>query len=214
MGRRKKEPADAHRKTISEAANTLFTSNSVEATTMDNIAKLAGYSKATLYVYFANKEEIFFYLVYQHTKQLYQDIQNIISNSPDNKEDWTNNYLKICFAISKLCENYPIYFDGMIGNINVDIHSESTPNVYREIYQLGLDLNKLIGLIIEDGIKLNYLHSNLNVNRVVMFLWSALSGIVRMFQNKKEYYQLLGLDNSEFLKDEFLALLEYYKKKG
>lgn len=40
------------------AASALFSEKGITATSMDDIAKAAGYSKATLYVYFENKEEI------------------------------------------------------------------------------------------------------------------------------------------------------------
>ena len=96
MARRKKEPARIHRKNISDAANTLFISKGITDTTMDNIAKLAGYSKATLYVYFENKEEIFFSLVYKHAKWLYETIEKIIQIQPSTQEEWQKNYLKIC----------------------------------------------------------------------------------------------------------------------
>lgn len=58
MGRRKKEAPEIHRETISFAAEHLFLQKGIEVITMDEIAKEAGYSKATLYVYFKNKEEI------------------------------------------------------------------------------------------------------------------------------------------------------------
>lgn len=58
MGRRKKEPKSVHREKIATAASTLFMEKGIAATSMDDIAKAAGYSKATLYVYFENKEEI------------------------------------------------------------------------------------------------------------------------------------------------------------
>ncbi len=58
MARRKKEPKSVHREKIASAASVLFMERGIEATSMDDIAKAAGYSKATLYVYFENKEEI------------------------------------------------------------------------------------------------------------------------------------------------------------
>ena len=63
MGRRKKEPKSTHREKIAAAASTLFMQKGITATSMDDIAKAAGYSKATLYVYFKNKEEIIGILV-------------------------------------------------------------------------------------------------------------------------------------------------------
>ncbi|KAA3381875.1 helix-turn-helix domain-containing protein, partial [Akkermansia muciniphila] len=58
MPRDKEALAQFHRSAMLEAAQALFTQKGVAATTMDDIAKAAGYSKATLYVYFQNKEEM------------------------------------------------------------------------------------------------------------------------------------------------------------
>ena len=70
MGRRKKEPRSVHRENIVSAASTLFMEKGIAATSMDDIAKAAGYSKATLYVYFENKEEIVSILVLHSMKKL------------------------------------------------------------------------------------------------------------------------------------------------
>ena len=58
MARRKKEPKSVHRENIAAAASALFMEKGTTATSMNDIAKAAGYSKATLYVYFEDKEEI------------------------------------------------------------------------------------------------------------------------------------------------------------
>jgi len=71
MGRRKKEPKSVHRENIASAASELFMERGIIATSMDDIAKAAGYSKATLYVYFENKEEIVGLLVLNSLKKLY-----------------------------------------------------------------------------------------------------------------------------------------------
>ena len=70
MGRRKKEPRGTHRENIASAASKLFAERGIPATSMDDIAKEAGYSKATLYVYFENKEEIVSILVLDSMKKL------------------------------------------------------------------------------------------------------------------------------------------------
>ena len=64
MARRKKEPQSVHRKNISAAAEQLFMAKGIENTSMNDIARATGYSKATLYVYFKNKEEIIRYPLY------------------------------------------------------------------------------------------------------------------------------------------------------
>ena len=68
MARRKKEPRSVHRDNIASVASELFAERGISATSMDDIAKAAGYSKATLYVYFENKEEIVSILVLDSMK--------------------------------------------------------------------------------------------------------------------------------------------------
>ena len=74
MGRRKKEPKCIHREKIASAASVLFMDKGIAATSMDDIARAAGYSKATLYVYFKNKEELVGILVLDSMKKLYHYI--------------------------------------------------------------------------------------------------------------------------------------------
>ena len=61
MGRRKKEPKSVHRKTIAAAASRLFQEKGVSATSMDDIAKEAGYSKATLYILATRRKSLAFW---------------------------------------------------------------------------------------------------------------------------------------------------------
>jgi Transcriptional regulator len=57
LGKREKLK-EFHRSNILEVAKKLFLENGFIQTTMDDIAKMADYSKSTLYVYFKSKEEI------------------------------------------------------------------------------------------------------------------------------------------------------------
>ncbi len=207
MARRKKEDISVHRNNITTVASKIFIEKGITGTTVDEIAKTSGYSKATLYVYFENKEEIYFSLVYQHMQYLYKKIKDIISQEISTKEKWRECYLEICFAIHNLSKEYPIYFDGMIGNINVDIDSAKTPQTYKDIYKLGLDFDRTLKEMINKGEILGIFNSITNSSAVVIFLWSSISGIVRMKEHKKDYYELLGFNNDDFLKQEFLSLL-------
>ncbi|MFC3931526.1 TetR/AcrR family transcriptional regulator [Streptococcus dentapri] len=213
MGRRKKKPASAHRKTIQQAANQLFIENGVEATSVDKIAKTAGYSKATLYVYFENKEEIFFSLVHDYIRDLYRQVKRLTSKPPQTQDVFLKQYLQICFAIHQFCQNYPLYFEGLIGTIPVSITDSERPQVYKDIYKLGLELNKQVSLMIKRGILLDYLKPEIDIAKATLFIWSSLSGIIRMAEQKEDYYQLLGFDKEVILKEEFMTLLSCYQRK-
>ncbi len=213
MARRKKQPLSVHREKIASAATSLFMKKGVASTTVDEIAKASGYSKATLYVYFENKEEIFFSLVYKHMKNLYETINHIVEQSPGTQEEWIAHYLEVCFCLQRICREYPVYFEGMIGNINTDITSDTTPQIYKDIYQVGLQLGETVKKMLEQGQKLRYLKTDLNAGEIMIFFWSALSGIIRMSEKKKVYYKLLGVDSDDFIKREFLLLLACCKQE-
>ena len=55
---KKQALTEFHRGSILAAAERLFAEKGTDKTTMDDIAREAEYSKATLYVYFQSKEEI------------------------------------------------------------------------------------------------------------------------------------------------------------
>lgn len=211
MARRKKEAISAHRDKITSAADILFSEKGVDPTTVDEIAKVSGYSKATLYVYFENKDEIYFDLVFRHMEALYLKIAEIAVRGAASAAEFTENYLEVCFYVLGICRKKPVYFEGMIGHINVDVENEETPQIYRDIYGLGLHINDKLKQMIRQGAELGVFASNTDIDAAIIFLWSGLTGIIRMSGHKKKYYKLLGFDNDEFLKKEFLMLLNCFK---
>ena len=116
MGRRKKEPRSAHREKIAAAASVLFMEKGIAATSMDDIAKAAGYSKATLYVYFKNKEEITGILVLDSMKKLY----GYISSALEQQETTRTKYDLICNGLVRYQEEFPFYFKMVLDKININ----------------------------------------------------------------------------------------------
>ena len=116
MARRKKEPKSVHREKIASAASVLFMERGIAATSMDDIAKAAGYSKATLYVYFENKEEIVGILALDSMKKLYHYIASALEQQQTTKEQ----YNFICRGLVQYQEEFPFYFQMVLDKINID----------------------------------------------------------------------------------------------
>ena len=121
MARRIKEEPGVHRSRIAMAAGKLFEAKGIKTTTMDEIAKEAGYSKATLYVYFQNKEEIVGYLVLHSMVTL----KEYLASALESRKNIHDKYLDICQAMVAYEEEYPFYFSMALDHINVDFeHSD------------------------------------------------------------------------------------------
>lgn len=196
MGRRKKEPRSVHRENIVSAASILFMERGIAATSMDDIARAAGYSKATLYVYFENKEEIVSILVLNSMKKLNDYISAALVQHESTKE----RYDLICRGLVQYQEEFPFYFKMVLDKINIDFESYDYLPEEKETYQIGEEINEKIKHFLLSGMEKGDLRGDLEVMPVIFNFWGMLSGIIQLAANKEEYIKkAMGLSKREFL---------------
>lgn len=194
-----------HRSNIIRAAEKLFLEKGIESTTMDSISKEADYSKATLYVYFKNKEEIIGELTLISMKLLHQTFIKATSDA----RDCYDQYYAFCYALMDFQQNHPIYYQCLLREINVDLDLPKTPNVYQEIYNVGEDINEVIGSILEKGIAQGYIRGDINIFQTVFILWASISGVIDMATQKEKYFlKCNGITKDAFLKYSFDTILK------
>ena len=213
MGRRKKEPRSVHRENIVSAASALFMEKGIAATSMDDIAKAAGYSKATLYVYFENKEEIVGILVLNSMKKLYDYISSALIQHETTKA----RYDFICRGLVQYQEEFPFYFKMVLDKINIDFESKEYLPEERETYQIGEEINEKIKNFLLSGMEKGDLRNDLDIMPAIFNFWGMLSGIIQLASNKEEYIKKsMGLSKIKFL--EYGFSLVYHsiaiKEKG
>ncbi len=213
MGRRKKEPRSVHRENIVSAASTLFMERGIAATSMDDIAKAAGYSKATLYVYFENKEEIVGILVLNSMKKLYDYISSALIQHKTTKA----RYDFICRGLVQYQEEFPFYFKMVLDKINIDFEGKDYLPEERETYQIGEEINEKIKTFLLSGMEKGDLRNDLDIMPAIFNFWGMLSGIIQLAANKEEYInKSMGLSKIKFL--EYGFSLVYHsiavKEKG
>ena len=196
MGRRKKEPRSVHRENIVSAASALFMERGIAATSMDDIAKAAGYSKATLYVYFENKEEIVGILVLNSMKKL----DDYISSALIQHEATKARYDFICRGLVAYQEEFPFYFKMVLDKINIDFESKNYLPEEKETYQIGEEINEKIKNFLLSGMEKGDLRSDLEIMPAILNFWGMLSGIIQLAANKEEYIKKsMGLSKIKFL---------------
>ena len=205
MGRRKKEPRSVHRENIVSAASALFMERGIAATSMDDIAKAAGYSKATLYVYFENKEEIVGILVLNSMKKL----DDYISSALIQHEATKARYDFICRGLVQYQEEFPFYFKMVLDKINIDFESYDYLPEEKETYQIGEEINEKIKHFLLSGMEKGDLRGDLEIMLAIFNFWGMLSGIIQLAANKEEYIKKsMNLSKIKFL--EYGFSLVYY----
>lgn len=203
MGRRKKEPRNVHRENIASAASDLFMKKGIAATSMDDIAKAAGYSKATLYVYFENKEEIVGILVLGSMKKLYDYIDSALAQQESTK----GRYELICRGLVQYQEEFPFYFDMALSKINIDFENRNYLPEEKETYRVGEEINEKLRDFLTAGMENGELRNDLEIMPAILNFWGMLSGMIQLAANKEAYIEkAMGLSKEQFLEYGFSML--------
>ena len=200
MGRRKQEPRSVHRETITTAASALFEKKGITATSMDEIAKAAGYSKTTLYVYFENKEEIIGILALKSMRKL----DDALSFALEYQEDTRAKYDFICRSLVQYQERFPFYFQMVLDKLTFSLDNQDCPAEEKETYQVGEAINQKLTAFLKDGIEKGDLRQEINDIPTIFSIWGMLSGLIQLAANKETYIKhAMGLEKDQFLRHGF-----------
>jgi AcrR family transcriptional regulator len=194
-----------HRDTISAVADRLFMEKGIEKTTMDDIAKEAEYSKATLYVYFKSKDEIFHYITLKGMQLLHDKFTKVLQMD----DGAIDQYMSICEVLGEFCEKYPLYFKSMLEPIASDAESRMQSETLEAIYQTGEMLNGDIERLIQKGVEEEVFKKDLPCLTTGMVFWASISGIVSLAGNKQGYIsQSMGMSREDFMNYGFKMILQ------
>ena len=189
-----------HRDNIASVASKLFAERGISATSMDDIAKAAGYSKATLYVYFENKEEIVSILVLDSMKKMCSYISSALQLQTSTRA----KYDLICKELTRYQDEYPFYFKMMLDKINVNFENQDFFPEEKESYEIGEEINEMIKGLLLSGIESGDLRRDIELMPTSFSCWGMLSGLILLAANKKDYIQkTMDMSRNEFLQHGF-----------
>lgn len=199
--KRKERLKELHTICVLEAAEKLFEKKGFDAVSMDEIAYDTGISKSTVYVYFKSKQIIWDSIVCKYMELLLEDAKK----AADGDGSFEDRYYKLCFDIAEKFEAHPLFCKGTLGKISVDMDQE----LYKKIYEIGEQTNEEIARFIRSGIEEGMVRKDIDIYPAVIMMWSSISGIISMANDKEEYLKLrFGITKEEYLKKAFKMLLE------
>lgn len=198
MGARKKEALEQfNRDNILTAAKELFDSHGVDKTTMDDIAKYADYSKSTIYVYFKSKEDIYNSIVGEYMEVLAIQIRQSIKE----EKDFEKCYFRFCDCLVSFEEKYPKYYSSLLGDTHLSNRRSESKLVKQD---LGREIRELITDLVNMGIASKDIRSDVELEPMVLYIWSAVSGIIQIASRKKDYIDSrLNMTKEEYLRYSF-----------
>jgi len=206
LGNKKREAlVQFNRDNIIIAARKLFEEKGIAATTVDDIAKEADYSKSTLYVYFKNKDEILNTILYIQMCMLKEIIDECIKDF----KDFKSCYLSICRELVKYQAKYPVYYEEMLGEIKITQKDIEEQNIVYDIYESGEEINEIVKDLLQKGIESKFIRDDIELLPTVLYLWSGISETIRFAIRKQEYLKTrLNMNTLDYTEYGFKMLLK------
>ena len=200
MGKRQ-ALAEYHRGSILAAAERLFSEKGTERTTMDDIAREAEYSKATLYVYFQSKEEIVGAILLNGLAMLKKRVHQAIEEN----EDWYAAYDAVCCAITDFYEENPTAYEAVMGGPITGAEGSKSD---QDIRRMAEEFCRELADFLEYGMNKGAIKCTMAPMETVMLFWASVSGMIHMADSSADSLgRQVGRTRDEFLEDGFHMIL-------
>ncbi|MFP4660652.1 MAG: TetR/AcrR family transcriptional regulator [Halanaerobiales bacterium] len=181
--RKEREKAD-RKKSIIKAAKELFLLKGFDNTTLKEIAKKSELAKGTLYLYFENKEDIYFAVIHKETSKL---VQKIVEVSKQEIKG-IDKLEEISIFLYGYYKKYPEIIEAIWYADYIGAKKGITP--YQKLSsQEDAKIFKLITEIIATGIEDGSIKNDINPVKTAIVITKIMMNMIGLLLNADEYEQ-------------------------
>jgi AcrR family transcriptional regulator len=167
------------RQRLLDSARELFFSKGYEKTTMLEVARLAGFSKRTVYLDFESKDDLFGAICEEGLRILQRSFENAISISTSEEEE----LILLAKSYHSFFVEEKRYFHSLFIMANDEILQKMSPEQFDRIHDLEKSCIDLIAQSIRRAKATNVIHENQEPNELAVIVWGALNGVVSLSLN-------------------------------
>jgi len=204
----KEREKEEKRNAIVDAAEKLFFSKGFDSVTMGDIAKEVGVNRATLYLYFEDKEEIFFAIVLRATRIM----NRMFKESASNARMGIDKIAAVGDAYLAFFQKYPDYYR-LFEYSNSQRFNASCCNSAGEINTLSQELITIMCDAIKTGISDGTIRKDVNPLETAIFLASASERIVNVNPNFQTVLESRGISHQQYVRHSMNLLSNAIEKK-
>jgi len=206
---RKERERSSRKKAIMEAAKRVIKKQGVEGMSMNQVADLAELNKATLYLYYSNKDDLIDAIVFEGLMLLEKKFQDKAGRSAAGLK----RVLALIDAMMAFYREYPVYFYAMN-------HQERRTAKARMETPFSVKGNEIASRIfgqvresVNQGIDAGSIRKDIDVNAFPVLVYAHTFGVMHTIHSKKDIYEdVLGVE-SAMIEKSALEFIEYYLKK-
>jgi AcrR family transcriptional regulator len=198
---RKEREKEQRRQEIISAAEKVFFKKGVDTATMDDVAEQAELSKATLYLYFTSKEEIYSAIFSKSQEALFKMIDKATVKATGTRE----KIAAFLSAFISFQKKNPDYFEAFSYFLTKDIEIDEQNCYVKQRKESGQEFLSNWVKLVQKGKDEGLIRENLNEIPVALILWMQLIGFLKIYPKLKNHM------NKEFNVTEEGILADYFE---
>lgn len=208
IAERKMREKSQRSQAILKAAKRLILKHGVEGMSMNLLAEATELNKATLYLYFKDKDDLVDAVAYEGLTLLEEEFEKADRGLPSGFE----RVSKLVRTICAFYKEYPVYFYAM----NHQERRRERERLETPFAAKGNEAaSRVFGKIadgVRQGIAEGSIRRDIDVNLLLVLLYAQIYGVMHMIYSKEDIYKdVFGLD-PEVIERSALEIIEYYLK--
>lgn len=217
MGRKEHsmEEKELRRGHIIDAAERVFFSSGYENASMDEVAREAGFTKKTIYMYFNSKVQIYFEIMIRGYRLLITMLEdNFKEKKQGNAMDELRTIFLSFYQFSKECAPY---FKAIMEyeTKDCDQYIGVEEAAIDECYQLGERIFGYLSKSLDRGKEEGSVREELDSEKTALILWAFTVGVFNTRERKKDYLKAYhNISSEEFMTDSFYMMMHLIAVKG
>lgn len=191
IAERRQEEKDRRRTEIVEAAEALYRDVGWEAVTMDAVAKRARLSRALVYVYFKDKQDLHFAIAVRALEMLEKRFEEAVGRSAIGLE----KVISLGRAYMEYSRDFPFYFDAC-ARLELYVPSGAEPAA-QELACMAV--GQRVHVIVVDALSLGQRDGSIrtdigDLKVTSRVLWGFMHGIIQIAMTKQAPLAQVGID--------------------
>lgn len=190
IAERRQEEKDRRRTEIIEAAEALYREVGWEAVTMDGVAKRARLSRALVYVYFKDKQDLHFGIAVRALEMLERRFEQAVQGRSNGLE----KVISLGRAYMTYSQDFPFYFDACA---RLELYAPSGAEPAPQELAC-LTVGQRVHVIVVDALSLGQRDGSIrtdvgDLNVTSRVLWGFMHGIIQIAMTKEAPLSQVGI---------------------
>ena len=185
---------------ILDTAEKLIFSKGLENINFNDIADASGYTRRSIYLYFKDRDDVFFHIVFRGQKLLLK----YLAAAEEAHLEQGNMVDPFCGVIFNYAEEHPEYFELILlyelRKHDYSIKYSDTDNIKAYCQNTSVDYGEIVTRAVGRDLDAGRLKSVLSAEQLMLVFWGQIFGFMQIIiQRSEDFGSVYGIERQDIL---------------